>query len=146
MSDNDDKLISRIVQVLDQSLEEVDASTLKSLSRLKYQAMDSAVGKRKRRVLGWSFAATAVALSVGLFFTPSDQLQQIPRSSSAELGILTATEPLEFFTEDVEFYEWLSEVMENNPVLLDLSPAEPAAGRSGHSAGTGGAGREFAQS
>ena len=38
MSDNDDKLISHIVQVLDQSLEEVDASTLKSLSRLKYQA------------------------------------------------------------------------------------------------------------
>ena len=126
MNDDNNSFTKNICRVLDQSLGDLDAVTEKKLSRLKYRALDSAEQKKKRKLVWGTIPAAAILLLIVLFNIP--QNQQIPVASPdiIELNILTAQESLDFYAEDIEFYEWLSEIMENGLELSGQHTAVPA--------------------
>jgi len=118
MNNYEDKLTENICKVLDQSLEDLDPATAAKLSRLKYRALDVVEQKKKRSLIWNAIPMTVVLLLIVLFNVPQQRQVQVTAPGIAELSILTSPEPLNFYTEDIEFYEWLSDVMENE---LDLS-------------------------
>lgn len=126
MNNYEDKLTEKICKVLDQSLEDLDPATTAKLSRLKYQALHPA-GQKKKRSLIWSAVpVTVVLLLIVLFNVPEQRQAQMPAPGLAELGLLTSPESLDFYAEDIEFYEWLSEVMEDELELSGQHTAVPA--------------------
>jgi len=126
MNNHEDKLTENICKVLDQSLEDLDPATAAKLSRLKYRALDVVEQKKKRRLIWSAVPMTVVLLLIVLFNVPQQRQVQVSAPGVAELSILTSPEPLDFYTEDIEFYEWLSEVMENELELSGQHTAVPA--------------------
>lgn len=118
MNDDKNSFTENICNVLDQSLDDLDVATEKKISRLKYRALDSAEQKKKRKLIWASIPAAAILLLIVLFNLPQNQQIIVVSPDIIELNILTAKESLDFYAEDIEFYEWLSEIMENE---LDLS-------------------------
>lgn len=111
MMENDDRLTENICQVLDRSLDDLDAVTKSRLTQARYRAMSRP--QRKSRVLYWgSVPAAGLLLLVLLLNWPTTPMQPESIPGFDELSILTAAEPLEFYQEEIEFYEWLSEVLE----------------------------------
>ncbi|MEA3362410.1 MAG: hypothetical protein U9Q61_03980 [Thermodesulfobacteriota bacterium] len=118
MNDKSDKFTENIRSLLNQSLDDLDTDTEFKLGRLKHRALDSAKQKKKGKIVWGVIPATAVLLLVVLFNIPQNQQMNVASPDVFELNILTAEESLDFYAEDIEFYEWLSEVMEDE---LELS-------------------------
>lgn len=139
MKKPDEKFISDVVDTLDRSLESLDPETLERLSRLKYRAIDTPLRGGRWQKTGWIFTATAALLFLFVLSPVLNRDAGIPSvTESVDLRILTTTEPFEFYAEDVEFYQWLSELMEKNPELFEQDSVDDrSAGPAGHSAGTG---------
>ena len=146
MNDNNDKFTEKISRVLDQSLSDLDAATEVKLSRLKYRALDSMAQKKTWGLVWGSVPLLAVLLLIALFSLPQNRQMQVVSPDFTELNILTATESLGFYAEDIEFYEWLSEVLESDEELFDQHTGVPASTESDHSLGTGSKRNTIAQS
>ncbi|MFK5927811.1 MAG: hypothetical protein QM483_14390 [Desulfuromusa sp.] len=125
MNNDNDNFTKNICRVLDQSLDDLDAVTENKVSRLKYRALDSATQKKSWKFIWAGVPMTAVLLLMVLFNMPDTQQSQIVLQDVAEFNILTDTEPLDFYAEDIEFYEWLSEIMENELELSGQHTAVP---------------------
>lgn len=137
MNEENDRFEEKICRVLDHSLNDLDADTEYKLGRLKYRALSSAVsGKSRRPIWGSAFMAAALLLIV-LFNLPQDRQVQLASPDFTELDILTAKESLEFYAEDIEFYQWLSELMENEPAFMGEDPVVPANSHSQNTSGRG---------
>lgn len=145
MNDNNDKFTENIRNVLDQSLDDLDTGLKLKLSRLKYQALDSAAQKKSWRLVWGSVPLTAVLLLIVLFNLPQPRQIQIASPDLSALNILTATESLDFYAEDIEFYEWLSEVMENEQDLPGQRTSVPVHPDSDNPFGTGNGHNTIAQ-
>ena len=125
MNDRNDKFNNNICRLLDQSVDNLDADTEFKIGRLKYRALSAAVPKRSRRpILGSVFMAASL-LFIVLFNVPQNRQIQMVSPSFTEFDILTAKESLEFYAEDIEFYEWLSEIMEDDPAFMGEHPPLP---------------------
>ncbi|MDA3903280.1 MAG: hypothetical protein PF441_07530 [Desulfuromusa sp.] len=146
MNDNNDKFTENIRSVLDQSLDDLDADLKVKLSRLKYRALDSAAQKKSWKLVWGSVPLTAVLLLIVLFNLPQPRQIQVASPDLTTLNILTATESLDFYAEDIEFYEWLSEVMENEQELSGQRTSVPVNPDSDNSPGTGNGQNTIAQS
>lgn len=121
MNDVNERLKKNICQVLDRSIDDIDAQTATEIDRLKYNAFDASV-KRKPLILFYKGAAVSAflaVLSVFLFNGVEQQSQQMFSNDTTELQVLLTDDTIDFYTEEIEFYEWLSEVLEKEPDLLD---------------------------
>jgi len=120
MNDPNKTFDKNIRQVLNQSIEDLDLETAVKVGQLKYHALDTS-RKRSSRLVWGAVPATVVALLLVFLLNgqQKNSLQQIS-SDITELSILTATDTLDFYAEEIEFYEWLSEVLENETDLSDL--------------------------
>ncbi len=125
MKNNNDKFIEKICGVLDRSFDDLDTATEEKLKRLKYHALDSARQNKSRRLVWGAVPVVAVLLLIVLFGIPKKQPEQIAVHDSFDLNILNATETLDFFAEEIEFYEWLSEIMEKEQDLSGRHNALP---------------------
>lgn len=146
MNENNDKFTEKINRVLDQSLNDLDAATEMKLSRLKYRALDPGAQKKTWGLAWGSVPLLAVLLLIVLFNLPQNRQVEIESPGFTELNILTATESLDFYAEDIEFYEWLSEVLESEKELSDQHTDVPANTDSDNSFGTGSGQNTVAQS
>ena len=117
----DDKFTEQLCRVLDQSLDELDPAVEVRLSRMKYQALDGRSSGRRRFVWG-AVPATLALLMIVAFNVPQ---RHVATPDFAELNILTAPESLDFYTEDIEFYEWLSDVLKTESQPSDRHSAVP---------------------
>lgn len=119
MMKKNDRLIENVRQVLDQSLDDLDAATQSRLARVRHLAMDRQ-RSRKYRLLYWgSVPAAALILLVLMLNWPVVTLNPVVAPELEELSVLTATESLDFYQEDIEFYEWLSEILETEKKLSE---------------------------
>lgn len=120
MNNPEDKFTENICKVLDRSLDDLDSDTLTKIGQLKYRALDSAQRNKSRKLFWSAIPATCVAILLVFLLNGLQQepLRTVPTDFTA-LNILTAGDSLEFYTEDIEFYEWLSEVLENEPEIND---------------------------
>ncbi|MCD6582973.1 MAG: hypothetical protein J7K90_14350 [Desulfuromusa sp.] len=125
MNDDKDNFTNNICRVLDQSLDTLDTVTENKVSQLKYRALDSTAQKKSWKLVWGTIPATAALLMIVLFNLPQNQQIQIASPDIIVLNILTAKESLDFYAEDIEFYEWLSEAMENEPELSGQHTAVP---------------------
>ncbi len=132
MSYPDDKFTEQLCRVLDQSLDEFDPAVEVRLSRMKYRALDEARSHRQRKFVWGAVPATLALLLIVVFNVPQ---RHIVAPDFAELNILTAPESLDFYAEDIEFYEWLSDVLETesqppdrHSAVPDVSPSHPVDG------------------
>ncbi len=112
MHDNDN-LVRKIREVLDQSLHDIDTITL---ARLKQARQVALAGRNQRPIyypwLRWGLVpATIMALI--LVMHPWGNGQPEPQIYVADLALLTSVDSLEFFSEELEFYQWLLEIDEN---------------------------------
>ncbi|OEU71354.1 MAG: hypothetical protein BA864_12145 [Desulfuromonadales bacterium C00003093] len=126
MSQKDAKLIENIRQVLDQSVEKLDSVTASRLTQARSQALESRQKKRFPLLYWGSLPAAGLLLLVLLFSWPGTTIPPVAVPEINELSILTSADPLDFYQEDIEFYEWLSEVIEAEKKLSDHSRAVPA--------------------
>ena len=116
MNHSDDKFTEQLCHLLDQSLDDLDSAVEVRLSRMKYRALDEVRSSRQRKFIWGAVPATLVLLMIVVFNVPQ---RRSVAPDFAELNILTAPEPLDFYTEDIEFYEWLSDVLET-----ELQPSD----------------------
>jgi len=115
MSEDHEKMLQDVRRVLDEQNHNLDSSTLSRLNRARQRALESRK-KRRSNFWGWTLVpATATVLMVLLLRQPADFLQPANNEIS-DLQILTSEESLEFFQEDMAFYEWIEEVIENESV------------------------------
>lgn len=136
MMKKDDRLIENIRLTLDQSLEDIDGATRSRLTQARHLAMERQA--RKRHLWYWGALPVAATLLLVLLLNwPSAPLQPVAAPQLDVLNIMTAAEPLEFYQEEIEFYEWLSEKLEANKDLSDGAslPAAPVAACGGSKTG-----------
>lgn len=111
-------------QLLDQASDSLDGATLSRLQRARNRAL-----ARRNRQPAWfrrplplagaaGSAFSAAVLAFLLVLHPAEQ-ESIEHNLLADLGIVTSEEPIEFF-EEIDFYEWLSAVDEQENRLSGL--------------------------
>jgi len=125
MMDKERQFLENARQLLDESVHDLDGATRSKLAQARNAALESR-HRSRRRLLTWGTPAAGLAAAalVGVLVlrTPSVPIEE---SSVADLDILTSEESLEFY-EDIEFYEWLSEVAENENDLSGDGDSVPA--------------------
>lgn len=135
MNESDGKFHENIGRVLDQSIADLHPKTVARLSRMKHLALDSS----RRRSWRWVWGAVPASMVAILlvFMLNGRHIEPLkPLSTDAiDLSLLTEADALEFYTEDLEFYLWLSEILEKNPDLSERRSTFPA--DSGHDAALG---------
>lgn len=108
MSEQDnDRLLDRIKQELDESSEHLDAATLSRLTQIRSRALEAATKPKwswQLPTLAMGSTAAVVAITISLTWTPA-MMQQ---TSLEDLALLSANETFEMIDE-VEFYQWLSD-------------------------------------
>ena len=136
MTKIDEKFEHKIRNVMDQSLDDLDTGTLAEISRLKYRAMDAAEQQSSRKPV-WVIAPVLVSLLfIVLLNIPQQGGNKLADPALTELSILTGSESLDFYEEDIEFYEWCSEVMATEANMSDQRTAVPVDTGTKHTAGT----------
>ena len=146
MNDRNDKFEDNICRLLDQSVDDLGVDVELKLDRLKYQAMSSTTPKKSWRPIWGGALMTAALLLIVLMNLPQNRQIQFASPNLTELDILTAKESLEFYAEDIEFYEWLSEVLENEPDVTGEHTSVPTHPDSPRSSGGGEGRNSLAQS
>ncbi len=131
----DEKLIKNIRRVLDQSLEQLDPGSLAAVGQLKYHALKRLPRRRIGFATWGTVAATVVAAAlVFLLYPVSQEFGAGLVESDNDFQLLLTEDAIEFYSEDLEFYEWLSDVLDHDPELIhyrDDVSTDPAAGRIG---------------
>lgn len=123
MNKEEQQFIEQAKETLAKSAAELDSETLAGLSRARAHAL---ARPAKKNWLLWGAApATGLILAALLIFTWHGQLPQIEKSIVDDLSLLVTEDPLEFY-EEIEFYLWLSEDIDENSDFSDLN-AVPAA-------------------
>jgi len=130
MIQNDDSLVRKIRDVLDQSLHDIDTNTLARLT----QARQSALTRRNRRPmdypwLRWSLVPATILVLI-LLINPWGTGQPESQISVADLALLTGADTIDFFAEELEFYQWLLEINENEKEDHSLHRSDVSDGRS----------------
>ena len=140
MTDKERQFLEKTKQVLDDSVRDLDGSTRSKLAQARNAALDSR-RKIRRRLITWGTPAAGLAaaalLGVLAFNGPGVSPSAVVNEDSvADLDILTSGESLEFY-KDIEFYEWLSEVAENEDDISsdERSVPAPVAARTRRGAG-----------
>jgi hypothetical protein len=131
MTHDMDNLVRKIREVLDESLHDIDSNTLAQLKRARQHALTR---KNQRPIyypwVRWGIVP-ATALLLVLLMNPWEIEQPEPKISLADLALFADADNMDFFAEELEFYQWLLEIDENekedhNPhrpdVSLDRSP------------------------
>ncbi len=120
-SNDQDKLINQIKQRLDQDADALDAATLSRLRQARAQAIEAGerkgfhwfglntVGAGITAFASVSVLAVAVWLAMPAATTSSDMMASTVEQEQVfdDLELLAATEDLEFYEEELEFYYWL---------------------------------------
>ena len=138
MNSKNDKFLDQIRQQLDQSIETLDPATSSRLTQARTSAVASGA-RRKYRFFYWgALPAAGLALLLLLVTRPGQVSHPLPLPELKTLSILTAAESLDFYQEELEFYEWLSETMdlEKEPSDQRRTVTEPVATERTASAGT----------
>ena len=108
-------LLSAAKSTLDNSVDDLDASTLERLATIRRQAVESATKQQASSiglpswllpVGGLATAAAAVLVTMTLWTIQPDK-QDAPVAVLEDINLLTAPEEIEFY-QDLEFYEWLA--------------------------------------
>ena len=108
-------LLSAAKSTLDNSVDDLDASTLEQLATIRRQAVESATKQQASSiglpswllpVGGLATAAAAVLVTMTLWTIQPD-IQDAPVAVLEDINLLTAPEEIEFY-QDLEFYEWLA--------------------------------------
>ena len=138
MKTSEEENQKKICQVLDQSVAELDSDTLKRLQQGRASALERWEPKRRGywKPLWGGLPGLAVLLIIGLIAWPDSDTSQIHVPDLVELNLLTSTQSLDFYAQDIEFYLWLAETMEANPANRGALPDASSAER--ESAGTAG--------
>ena len=130
MKISDEEKRKKICQVLDQSVAELDPDALQRLQRGRASALDRLHSKRRGywKSLWAGVPGLVVLVIIGLISWPTSDTPQVQLPDLIELNLLTSTQSLDFYAQDIEFYLWLAETMEANPAnrgaLPDASSAE----------------------
>jgi len=145
MSDNKDKFNRDVRRILNESLEDFDGATLSRLNQARHRALAARSGRKTRLVLWGSIPAAGLVVLLLLLFQPLAPIPRVTEPDLSDLQIMTATESLDFYQEDMEFYEWMTEVLENDkelsgddrsqPVVVSVGPFASTADRRAGSAG-----------
>jgi len=115
MRDDTEKLRQDVQRLLNEQNDNLDAATLSRLNQARHQALASR-RTRRARFWGWSMVpATFAVILVLLIRQPADVLQPADEEI-VDLQILTSDESLEFFQEDMAFYEWVYEITEEQNI------------------------------
>ncbi len=98
-------------QMLDDSVEHLDAATLSRLNQVRQQALESKSGFFLNLPVWSALATTAAVVLLVVMLTPqqSDMSPGLTSSTDLEILAMADSEVLEFY-EELEFYEWLDYV------------------------------------
>lgn len=121
MKTSEEETREKICKVLDESVAELDSATLKRLQGgrdLALEGLESKPGWFWKPLWGVLPGLAALAI-IALVSWPNSHDQSIYAPDVVELNLLTSTQNLDFYAQDIEFYLWLAETME-------ASPADPA--------------------
>jgi len=138
MSDNNDRFNRDVRRILNESLEDLDGPTLARLNQARQRALAARSGRKARLVIWGSIPAAGLVVLLLLLFRSVTPIPQIAAPEISDLQIMTATESLDFYQEDMEFYEWMTEVLENEKELSGDDLAQPARLPAGRFAGAAG--------
>ena len=108
-AEKDERLFQQVNAALDESVNELDADTLRELRLRRSQAIEAS-RKRPAWLLpagGLAMAATVAAFSVSVWMA-SPQPNAEPMPAIEDMALLGDEESLEFY-EDLDFYLWLDE-------------------------------------
>ena len=108
-------LLSAAKSTLENSVDDLDASTLGRLATIRRQAVESVTTQQASsiRLPSWllpvgSLATVAAAVLVAMtLWTIQPDQQSAPVAVLEDINLLTAPEEIEFY-QDLEFYEWLA--------------------------------------
>ena len=119
MSNNSDRpdqqeWLAQVSQRLDRAEQELDASVLADLRRIRVTALDQMPAPRRRwiPVMAMSAFASVVVLTAVLVLTPS-RVAQGPAID--DISLLSSGEEIELY-EQLDFYQWLEENINDLPV------------------------------
>ncbi len=124
MSDKEQNLIDEAKRLLDESADNLDTQVLTGLARARIAALERQQAERKPWLLWSGLSSAAVATLAVLIFWQQPQNQE-STNYVADMGILAAEESLEFYDE-MEFYQWLSEVADEEDGHSDSVGDGPA--------------------
>jgi hypothetical protein len=112
MNEQERKFLDSAKRLLDESVTDLDGATLSRLAQARNQALagqPAAQSIFRRPLPLFGMAASMMALLVVVVLFGPFRQDPVEQHLVAELALLTAEEPLDFF-EEIEFYEWLSTV------------------------------------
>lgn len=120
MNNDSEKLRQNIRRLLNEQNDNLDGATLSRLNQARQQALSS---RRKRRSIFWGWTMVPAAFAVILVLLIRQPTNMLPPADEgiADLQILTSEDSLEFFQEDMAFYEWVYEITEEQNVPDDHS-------------------------
>jgi len=135
MNEQDRKFVDSAKRLLEESVTDLDGATLSQLARARNRALAGRAEKKRglRRPLSVTGLAASVlttaALVLLVMFGPLRQ-DTVDENLVADLGLLTSEESLEFF-EEIEFYQWISTVEEDEDNLSRVDNDRPVTGHAG---------------
>ncbi len=110
MTEENEKFLRDVRQVLDDQNSALDGATLSRLNRSRQQALQKK-SRPKSRLLGWTLVPAAGAALMVLLLRQPTSVGPPAGDEISDLQILTSEETLEFFQEDMAFYEWIDEIL-----------------------------------
>ena len=106
----DDKFLTEVKRVLDQSVQVLDPDKTNRLQRARMYALET--GMRRRPWAAWiwvsGLAVASVAILALVFLLKGQEVSNQPHPMLEDLELMTSTENVEL-SEDLEFYDWLAE-------------------------------------
>lgn len=111
MSKERDRLTEDIRRVLHEQNGHLDRATLKQL-RLARQSALSGTQRGNKKVWAWAAVPVTCALALFFVFHQPDTIDLPSEEQLMDLQILTMDENIDFFLEDMDFYEWFGEIIQ----------------------------------
>ena len=108
MNPGDEKRAERARQLLDESVEHLDAATLSRLNQARQRALEAAAQHKRRGHGSWAFPASglAAAFLAAVIWWPQSTMDPAPLPPVEDLEILVSADSLEML-EELEFFMWL---------------------------------------
>lgn len=113
MKDDSDKFLRDIRKTLNEQNDHLDGATLSRLNQARQRARTLAA-RRKRRITFWGWSVVPAAFAVIMVLLIRQPAEILPPAEAGidDLQILSSEDALEFFQEDMAFYEWVYEITE----------------------------------